>query len=735
MLRPTRTATEPLHLQLLRAASCTGLALLLAGPFSGQPGLIAAAVAAIAAVLLAPYLARSRSRLPVIAAGCVGIVACESGVAWVLGQYESPAYWFGLPAVIGGMEVLRVGLRVFGGLLLLRTAALRVPAVAVVEAFAAILAAVALLITHRDMQLGRPFFLADRAFENDLDPTMVLKGIAIGTLAVSFLLFLPRRRPVHTAAGLAMTVLLLVGGSFAWRFILPVFEPKDQQPKDGEHHAMKEKDAPGGRGGQGGTSKQREMEFEPPPPNPQSSRPVAVVNLEDDAVPAGSAWYLRQVAYSRFNGLKLVRVTDETDDADVPAQFPTERITIPGVPDGAEGLKLLRAVVHLIEEQSRPFAPVNPRAMEPRTNPDPEHFRRSYATESLVLVQPEASDGTKGHYLSSLIGKSVGDPAWSTKQREAYLTYPADPRYAELVKRIFAEAVAAGRLPADHARKPLLQAFAIVVWLGKNTTYSLKPQGLSETDPVGDFLFNRRKGYCVHIAHATAFLMRAAGIPSRVGAGFAVKLEDAGSRSSLIVRASDGHAWPEIYVAGFGWVVIDPSPTPEPDTPQPPPVDSRTAQKLDEMSRKDPVPPESPPMKETKRPPSPLRWLPAWLLLAIIASLYGIKAWRQVAPRIAPDAHRQRLAYRAVLDRLAEVGVTRGFGETREAFAARIAETVPAFAGLTDAHLRSAILDILPDSQDWERLRCETTVEFNTNHSRLRRTLGLLNPISWLATR
>jgi len=53
-------------------------------------------------------------------------------------------------------------------------------------------------------------------------------------------------------------------------------------------------------------------------------------------------------------------------------------------------------------------------------------------------------------------------------------------------------------------------------------------------------------------------LMRAAGIPSRVVVGYlGGELNTAGDY--LIVRQSDAHAWAEIWLAGRGWVRVDPT--------------------------------------------------------------------------------------------------------------------------------------------------------------------------------
>lgn len=87
--------------------------------------------------------------------------------------------------------------------------------------------------------------------------------------------------------------------------------------------------------------------------------------------------------------------------------------------------------------------------------------------------------------------------------------------------------------------------------------YTLQPPLLGH-DAVDQFLFETRRGFCEHYASAFVFLMRAADVPARVVAGYQggeVNPVD----DYLIVRQSDAHAWAEVWLAGEGWVRIDPT--------------------------------------------------------------------------------------------------------------------------------------------------------------------------------
>jgi len=98
---------------------------------------------------------------------------------------------------------------------------------------------------------------------------------------------------------------------------------------------------------------------------------------------------------------------------------------------------------------------------------------------------------------------------------------------------------------------------ALGYFKNNNFSYSLNPPPLG-IDAVDDFLFETRTGYCEHYASAFAFLMRAAGIPARVVAGYL-----GGERNPygnyLIIRQSDAHVWVEVWLPGSGWMRVDPT--------------------------------------------------------------------------------------------------------------------------------------------------------------------------------
>lgn len=94
--------------------------------------------------------------------------------------------------------------------------------------------------------------------------------------------------------------------------------------------------------------------------------------------------------------------------------------------------------------------------------------------------------------------------------------------------------------------------------------YSLNPPLLRTANPVDDFLFRTRTGFCEHYAAAFVVMMRSAGVPARVVAGYQGGEINPLNRT-VIVHQFDAHAWAEVWLAGRGWVRVDPTAAVSPD--------------------------------------------------------------------------------------------------------------------------------------------------------------------------
>ncbi|MFN3376218.1 MAG: transglutaminaseTgpA domain-containing protein [Burkholderiaceae bacterium] len=87
--------------------------------------------------------------------------------------------------------------------------------------------------------------------------------------------------------------------------------------------------------------------------------------------------------------------------------------------------------------------------------------------------------------------------------------------------------------------------------------YTLEP-GVYGRDTADEFWFDRKQGFCEHIASSFVILMRALDIPARIVTGY-----QGGELNSVdgywTVRQSDAHAWAEVWLPGQGWVRVDPT--------------------------------------------------------------------------------------------------------------------------------------------------------------------------------
>ncbi|MDP2683415.1 MAG: DUF3488 and transglutaminase-like domain-containing protein [Deltaproteobacteria bacterium] len=113
---------------------------------------------------------------------------------------------------------------------------------------------------------------------------------------------------------------------------------------------------------------------------------------------------------------------------------------------------------------------------------------------------------------------------------------------------------------------PFEKAAAIEEYLIKNFHYTLNPVKGSGKNPVEDFLFYTKEGYCEQYATTMAMMLRGAGIPSRLVTGF-LPGEWNKFGNYLIIRQRDAHSWVEAYMPPTesigGWAAFDPTPPAE----------------------------------------------------------------------------------------------------------------------------------------------------------------------------
>jgi transglutaminase-like putative cysteine protease len=118
-------------------------------------------------------------------------------------------------------------------------------------------------------------------------------------------------------------------------------------------------------------------------------------------------------------------------------------------------------------------------------------------------------------------------------------------------------ALAGGLAPGADPRGQLA---ATVAHLQAGYRYTLRPGAFHTADPLAEFLFEKKAGYCEYFASAAVVLLRLQGVPARFVKGLSVGAQTDQGGGLHVVRDSDAHAWVEAWIPGAGWVEADPTP-------------------------------------------------------------------------------------------------------------------------------------------------------------------------------
>ncbi|QEA11643.1 transglutaminase TgpA family protein [Comamonas flocculans] len=141
-------------------------------------------------------------------------------------------------------------------------------------------------------------------------------------------------------------------------------------------------------------------------------------------------------------------------------------------------------------------------------------------------------------------------PRERTPMLRPYLQLPpdSDPRTRALAQSMRAELGGGAQALVDAALQRLRSG---------GYRYTLEP-GAYGQNTADTFWFDRKEGFCEHIASAFVVLMRALDIPARIVTGY-----QGGEMNPLdgywTVRQSDAHAWTEVWMQERGWVRVDPT--------------------------------------------------------------------------------------------------------------------------------------------------------------------------------
>jgi transglutaminase-like putative cysteine protease len=341
---------------------------------------------------------------------------------------------------------------------------------------------------------------------------------------------------------------------------------------------------------------------------------------------------------------------------------------------------------------------------------------------------------------------------------ERYLSLPAD----------FPESVTAqAQEVMGNQPTPFAKARALQDWFRTNFAYSLDVAPGHSGDAIVRFL-EQRVGYCEQFAGSFAAMARVVGLPSRVAVGFTPGV--LGDDGRYHVTDQEAHAWPEVYIAGYGWVAFEPTPgraqpgtedytDVSPAEPEQPSAPDTTVAAVPtpapgaEGEATPPPPTEQPATTEADEPgPSLLRRLvQASLVLALllpVAAVAAVPLVRQAVRRrrrlaATTPAQRVLVAWDEAEDDLAATGLGRQRWETAAEYTARVGpvggETVSRHLGVLTADAEAAAWSgagVEPAVADRaEETAAALGTALRADATPLRRTLWAIDPRPLLRNR
>jgi transglutaminase-like putative cysteine protease len=295
--------------------------------------------------------------------------------------------------------------------------------------------------------------------------------------------------------------------------------------------------------------------------SPLVSMQDRLVNQSDEVmftVQSTDRSYWRTMSLESFNGV-IFRAEN---------QFKDRSGDLPGgdIPDGDAPSDVNRAgSTFTIRGLNQLWLPVafQPRSIEMFNGGADDDFGARYNAETSTLTidrDHDTSDGSSYEVISEI---PVQDPALLRAADsnpgavdDVYLELPGDfsPSISDEARRITAGAT------NDFDRAIALQEYFRSFDYSIDVNYSTNNK--HSTAVMEEFL-NVQVGYCEQFATTFAAMARVLGIPSRVAVGFTwgTELGATNGIETFEVKGRHGHAWPELYFSGYGWVDFEPTPS------------------------------------------------------------------------------------------------------------------------------------------------------------------------------
>lgn len=150
--------------------------------------------------------------------------------------------------------------------------------------------------------------------------------------------------------------------------------------------------------------------------------------------------------------------------------------------------------------------------------------------------------------------------------------YGSENYFSKYAPNTIKEALSIPKFMRDELRKKALEltkdstsnidkAKKIQDFFHKNFKYTLNVSFNPKVEPILDFVFTKKSGFCSHFSSAMALMLRSLDIPSNVIGGYFTE-EYNDYLNAYVVRKKDAHAWVEVYDEKNNlWISFDPTPT------------------------------------------------------------------------------------------------------------------------------------------------------------------------------
>lgn len=251
----------------------------------------------------------------------------------------------------------------------------------------------------------------------------------------------------------------------------------------------------------------------------------------DGAAPPPSVLYFRGPVLSRFDGHTWSPGYHDTAEApEVDTQGPATRYRVTQEPNGLPWLLTLDATTRAPDLPAQPVTGTPDLQWRTR-QPLSAVARFSAAAYTRYRYGPREPDATVRQALSLPPGYN--------------------PRTRQLASQL------ASQIPATADRTVAPVQAALTLLRTGGYRYTLEP-GIYGRDTADEFWFDRKAGFCEHIASSFVILMRAMGVPARLVTGY-----QGGEHNPIdgywVVRQRDAHAWAEVWHPSRGWLRVDPT--------------------------------------------------------------------------------------------------------------------------------------------------------------------------------